>query len=322
VDLNTGAKMPQVGLGVWKVAKDVTAGLVFDAISRGVRHLDCASDYGNEVEVGQGIKRAIDAGVCTRSDLWVTSKLWNTYHRKEHVRAACERSLSDLGLQYVDLYLIHFPICLKFVPFETRYPPEWVHDPSAASPQIEEDPVPVSETWAAMEALVDAGLAKNIGVANFNVQSVADLLSYCRIRPSVNQVEVHPYLPQARLLQYCKKHGVHVTAFSPLGSASYVELGMDQKLGGGCLTEVAVLAVAEAVGRTPAQVVLRYGVQRGLSIIPKSSRVERVVENFSLFDFTLTEEQMASVEGLSRGARFNDAGVYSQFMGGYLPIFD
>jgi hypothetical protein len=131
--------------------------------------LDCACDYGNEVEVGQGVKRAIDEGVCTRAELWITSKLWNTYHAQEHVKAACQKSLSDMGVDYFDLYLIHFPISQKFVPFETRYPPEWIHDPTAENPKIELAPVPYAQTWAGMESLVDEGLVKNIGVANLVV---------------------------------------------------------------------------------------------------------------------------------------------------------
>lgn len=128
------------------------------AIKRGYRHLDCACDYGNEVEVGAGIKEALETGLCTREELWVTSKLWNTYHAKEHVELACKKTLSDLGLDYVDLYLIHFPISLKFVPFEKRYPPEWKHDPEV--PELDKmilSDVPVAETWGAMESLQEKG---------------------------------------------------------------------------------------------------------------------------------------------------------------------
>lgn len=132
--LNTGARMPLLGLGTWKIPKAQCPELVRVAVEEtGWRHLDCACDYGNEKEVGDGIAASLASGACAREDLWVTSKLWNTYHRKEHVRAACKRSLDDLGLEYLDLYLMHFPISLAFVPFETRYPPEWVHDPDAAA---------------------------------------------------------------------------------------------------------------------------------------------------------------------------------------------
>ena len=125
--------IPGVGFGMWKVDKSACSDLVFGAIQSGYRHLDCAADYGNEKEVGEGIKKAIDAGLVKREDLWVTSKLWNTYHEPQHVIPACKKSLNDLGLDYLDLYLIHFPISLKYVPFDVRYPPEWFHTPEAVS---------------------------------------------------------------------------------------------------------------------------------------------------------------------------------------------
>ena len=155
--------------------------------------------------------------MCAREDLHVTTKLWNTFHRPEHVRMACQKSLDDMGLAYVDLYLIHFPISLEFVPFEKRYPPEWFHDPDAANPKMESIDVPVMDTWREMEALVDAGMAKNIGVANFNCQGLRDLVSYAKIKPSVLQVELHPLLQQSNLVRYAQSLGIHVTAFSPLG---------------------------------------------------------------------------------------------------------
>jgi len=310
--------MPQVGLGCWKIPKDVVGNLVYEAIKSGVRHLDCACDYGNEVEVGHGVKRAIDEGIVTRADLWITSKLWNTYHAKEHVRMACEKSLSDMGVDYFDLYLIHFPICLKYVPFEVAYPPEWMFPGEG---KIVQSPVPYHETWMAMEELVKAGLAKSVGTCNIMCQQLMDILSYCTITPAVNQVEMHPYLTQQSLVDYCKSVGIHITAFSPLGSSSYIELGMDGGKGTGALNEPVVKAVAAEVGRTAAQVVLRWGVQRGVSIIPKSSKAERIVENFSLFDFELSDAQMESITALNANQRFNDPGVFCVGMGGSIPIY-
>ena len=139
--------MPSVGFGLWKIAKDKCAEATYSALKNGYKLIDEAADYGNEKECGEGIKKAIDEGIVTRKDLWVTSKLWNTYHRKEHVKMACKKTLEDLGLEYLDLYLIHFPISLKFVPFEARYPPEWIHDPKSSDPRMEEDLVPMQETW-------------------------------------------------------------------------------------------------------------------------------------------------------------------------------
>lgn len=231
--------------------------MVFEAVKAGYRLLDSACDYGNEKEVGQGIKKALDAGVVSREQLWVTSKLWNTYHRKEHVRDACLKTLADLGLQYLDLYLIHFPISLKHVPFAERYPPGWNYLSDKAG--MVEDPVPFSETWKAMEALVKEGLVRNIGVCNVGTATLRDLLSYAEIKPTVLQVEMHPYLAQEKLLRFCRQKGIAVTAFSNLGAGSYVQLGM-AAVEESCLNEAVVQQIAKRHGRTTAQVVLRWGV--------------------------------------------------------------
>ena len=174
IDMKWGAKLPKVGFGFWKVDQDKTADVCHSAIKVGYRHLDCACDYGNEVEVGQGIAKAIKDGICDREDLWVTSKLWNTYHDPEHVKLACEKSLQDLGLEYLDLYLIHFPIAQRYVPIEKRYPPGWFFEPNAANPVIEEARVPISDTWRAMEELAKEGLVRNIGICNFGTSQIRD----------------------------------------------------------------------------------------------------------------------------------------------------
>ncbi|KAJ1401294.1 NADP-dependent oxidoreductase domain-containing protein, partial [Ochromonadaceae sp. CCMP2298] len=274
-------------------------------------------------QTGNGIKRAIDEGIVKREDLWITSKLWNTYHKAEHVELACRKSLADLQLDYVDLYLIHFPIALKYVPIETRYPPEWIYDPTAESPKIEKElHAPVHLTWAAMEQLVGLGLTKRVGVCNFNVQLLTDLLSYASIPPYTNQFELHPYLAQQALVDFCQANAVQVTGFSPLGSPSYVEMGMDKGLGVGALEEPVVKAAAAAHGKTPAQVVLRWNVQRGVAVIPKASQPAHMAENAAIFDFELDAAQMEQISGLNRNARFNDPGVFCAFMGGAIPIFN
>lgn len=268
--------------------------------------------------MGQGLNRAISEGIVKREDLFVTSKLWNTNHLAEHVEPACRKSLEDLNIGYLDLYLIHFPIALKHVPVEKKYPPEWMYD----APKIQlEKRAPMHLTWAAMEKLVGLGLTRHIGVSNFNVQLLSDVLSYATIPPFANQIELHPYLTQQKLVTFCQENNVQVVAFSPLGSASYVEIGGDGGHGIGPLKEPAVLAIAERLGRTPAQVILRWNVQRGVAVIPKSSQAARNAENSRIFDFTLTEEDMAAVAGLNRNARFNDPGVYGVFMGQCMPIF-
>src|SRR5437868_7934351 len=218
--------IPPIGLGFWKVPRPKAGDLVRRAIRTGYRHFDCACDYGNEAEVGAGLRAALAAGECRREELWVTSKLWNTYHARGHVRPAVERTLRDLGLDYLDLYLIHFPIAQEFVPFERRYPPGWFFDPDEPHPRMKFARVPLSETWAGMEDLVTAGLVRHIGVCNYGTALLRDLLSYARVRPAVLQVELHPYLTQPKLVRFCHEAGIEVTAFSPLGALSYVPIGM------------------------------------------------------------------------------------------------
>jgi D-xylose reductase len=320
--LASGARLPAVGLGLWKVPPARAATLVPEAVRAGYRHLDSACDYGNEEAVGAGIAAALGEGACSRDQLWVTSKLWNTYHRPEHVRPAAERSLCDLGLDVLDLYLVHFPIALAYVPFERRYPPEWIHDPDAAEPRMEPVDVPLHDTWGAMEELVRAGLVRHLGVCNFGVSLLRDLLAGAAIPPAVLQVELHPYLAQPRLLRFCRERGVAVTGFSPLGAQSYFEIGMARP-GDSALEEPVVGEIARAVGRTPAQVVLRWGVQRGCAVIPKTTRPERLRENLALFDFALSDAQMESLSALDRNRRFNDPGVFcEEAFGTFFPIFE
>jgi len=314
--------MPSVGFGLWKVAKDKCAEVTYQAIKNGYRLLDEACDYGNEKECGQGLKKAIDEGLVKREDVFVTSKLWNTYHRKEHVKMACKKTLEDLGLEQLDLYLIHFPVALKFVPFETRYPPEWTHDPTAEKPRMEEDNVPMQETWQAMEELVKEGLVKNIGLSNCNTQTIRDVCNYATVKPAVLQIELHPYNSQERLVRFCRERGIAVTAYSSFGAASYVELGMATE-GDSCMTEPIIVDIAKKHSKSPAQILLRWGVQRGTAVIPKSMNPERQVANLALFDFALTEEELTQIGSLNKGKRFNDPGFFCEAaFNTYFPIHD
>jgi D-xylose reductase len=311
-----------MGLGLWKIARPDAPAIVEEAIRVGYRHIDSACDYGNEVEAGQGIRAALDKGLCRRDDLWVTSKLWNTYHEPQHVRPAVERTLHDLGLDYLDLYHVHFPIALRYVPFETRYPPEWTHDPAANAPRMEPIAVPLADTWRAMEDLVSAGLVRRIGLCNCSIALIRDLLATARVRPAVLQVELHPFLTQEKLLRFCREASIAVTAFSPLGAPSYVPLGM-ATAAESVLEHPVVKGIAAAVGRTPAQVVLRWGMQRGTSVIPKTSRPERLRENLAACEFTLSAEQMQAIAALDHGRRFNDPGEFCErAFGTFFPIYE
>jgi len=314
--------IPEIGFGLWKVAPADCADIVVEAIKAGYRHFDCAADYGNEAEVGAGLKAAIDQKLVKREDLWITSKLWNTYHHPDHVEAACRKSLDDLRLDYLDLYLIHFPIALEYVPIETRYPPEWLLDPDVDNPVMQRAPVPLHETWGAMEQLVEKAFVRQIGVCNYNSALIHDLMSYAKTAPAMLQIEAHPYLTQEKLIKLAGQYKIAVTAFSPLAALSYVELDMAGQ-GDSVLTEPVVQDAASAHGKSPAQIVLRWGVQRGTSIIPKSSNPDRMKENLAITDFSLTASEMSAISGLNANRRFNDPGVFCEAAFGLLnPIYD
>ena len=230
--------------------------------------------------------------------------------------------MSDLKLDYLDLYLIHFPIAQTFVPIETRYPPEWFVDPDAQNPQMELTKVPLHLTWQAMEEQVHNNKAKRIGVCNYSSALIHDLMTYATIKPAMLQIESHPYLTQERLVRLAKQYDIPVTAFSPLGALSYLELEMADQTES-VLEQSVVKAAAQNHGKTPAQVVLRWGVQRGTAIIPKTSKFERIKENLALFDFELTEQEMAQISALNSNRRFNDPGHFCEAaFNRFHPIYD
>lgn len=322
IELRTGAKLPTVGLGMWKIPNEACAPLVQDAVAAGYRHFDCACDYGNEKETGDGLRQVIAGGRCRREELWITSKLWNTYHRPEHVELACKKSLSDLQLDYLDLYLIHFPIAQRYVPIEDRYPPGWFYDPAADEPKMEFAKVPFSETWAAMEQLQQAGLVRQLGVCNFGAGLLRDLMNYANQPPAVLQVESHPYLTQEKLLRFCHEQQIAYTAFSPLGALSYHELGMADRTDS-LLEHDTIRSIAAEHGKTPAQILLRWGVQRGTAVIPKTSKPERLAENIGIFDFALSSNQLESISRLNQNRRYNDPGVFCEkAFNTFCPIYE
>ncbi|KAK4046258.1 D-xylose reductase [Microbotryomycetes sp. JL221] len=303
VKLYTGALMPATGLGLWKVDKDTCAETVYQAIKAGYRLLDGASDYGNEVEAGQGLKRAIDEGIVKREDMFITTKLWNTFHKAEHVATNARRQLKDWQLEYFDLYEIHFPISLKYVDPAQRYPPGWTNP--AGETEIED--TPIQETWQAMEKLVDEGLVKHIGISNFMCTLIMDLLRYARIKPAVLQVEMHPYHVQQELVNFCKAFNIAVTAFSSFGPQSWIELDHPKvKLCTNLFEKDVVVDIAKKHERTPAQVLLRWATQRGIAVIPKSNNVGRLSQNLEAENFDLSEEEIASITKLDVGLRFNN----------------
>ncbi|CBI37980.3 hypothetical protein VitviT2T_002989 [Vitis vinifera] len=295
ITLNSGFKMPILGLGVWRMDGKDIRNLLINAIKIGYRHFDCAADYQNEVEVGEALAEAFQTGLVKREDLFITTKLWNSDHG--HVIEACKASLKKLQLDYLDLFLIHFPIATKHTGVGTT------------GSALDEDGVldidttiSLETTWHAMEELVSMGLVRSIGISNYDIFLTRDCLAYSKVKPAVNQIETHPYFQRDSLVKFCQKHGICVTAHTPLGgSVSNTEWFGSVS----CLDDPALKDLAEKYKKTVPQVVLRWGIQRNTVVIPKTSKLERLEENFRVLDFELAKEDMDLIGSLDRKHRTN-----------------
>jgi D-xylose reductase len=308
IKLNSGFEMPQVGFGLWKVDNATCADQVYNAIKEGYRLFDGACDYGNEQEAGQGVARAIKEGLVKREDLFLVSKLWNSFHDADQVEPIARKQLADLGIDYFDLYIVHFPVALKYVDPKVRYPPGWNYDGKSS---IELSNATIQETWQAMESLVEKGLSKSIGISNFQGSLILDLLRYAKIRPATLQIEHHPYLVQPSLIRLAKDEGIAVTAYSTFGPQSFVELDWQKAKDTPILFEhPVVVKAAEKHGKTPAQILLRWATQRGLAVIPKSNNKARLQQNLDVTSFDLSQEELDGISGLDRNLRFNNPTDY------------
>lgn len=285
-----GKVFPSLGLGTWNSAPGEVRAAVTAALESGYRHIDCAAGYGNENEVGDAIADVISRGVCKREDIFVTSKLWVLSNFPEKVVAACDKTLADLKLSYVDLYLVHWHAAVK----GTAFPP-------AQEDLVAYTPERYLAVWREMEKLVDAGKVKSIGCSNHSVRKLTELLPACRIRPAANQVESHPYLAQPELKAFCEANNIVLIAYSPLGSPARPARLNDGEPAP--LHDAVVAEIAGRLGVTASQVLLRWSLQRGVAVIPKSVTPSRIVENFNVWGFVLGAEDMAALNALDKNMR-------------------
>lgn len=289
--LNSGYDIPIIGLGTWRSKPDEVGAAVRHAIEHaGYTHIDGASIYKNESEIGRVYQEVFKT--TRREDIFITSKLWNTNHSPDNVAKACRQTLTDLHLEYLDLYLMHWGIAFR--PGEDT-------EPMGKDGRVITEPIAIHETWSAMERLVQEGLVKSIGVANFTMVMLHDLVSSATITPAVNQIELHPYNPQTELVKYCQQSNIAVTAYSPMGSPGTAEAAKPR-----LSADPTVEQLAAKYHKSTSQVLIRYALDRDTVVIPKSVHPDHIAENIDVFDFVLDKEDIATLSALDRKLRFVD----------------
>ncbi|KAF2644002.1 Aldo/keto reductase [Massarina eburnea CBS 473.64] len=312
VTLNSGHKIPQLGYGTWQAAPGEVGNGVYEALKIGYRHLDLAKIYENQKEVAEGLKRAFaDIPGLKREDIFITSKLWNTQHDPAHVEAALDDTLAELELEYLDLYLIHWPV--SFGP--GKDPHSDLFPATSDSNEVNIDTsIPNSETWKAVSKLPKSK-TRSVGVSNFTYRSLKELVDKTGIVPAVNQIERHPYLPSKELIEYAKEKNIHITAYSAFGN-NFFNIPLN-------ITLPEIKAIAEKKGATPAQVILAWSQVGGHSVIPKSVTPARIAENFKQIE--LDDEDIKAIQKLSdehKGRRRNNVPYTANTPRWSINVFD
>ncbi|CAB4290025.1 unnamed protein product [Prunus armeniaca] len=293
ITLNNGFEMPVIGLGLWRLEKDELRSAILNAIKLGYRHFDAAAHYKTEIDVGNAIAEAIQSGLVKREELFITSKVWNSDHG--HVVEACKNSLKKLQLDYLDLYLVHYPLATKHSGVGTTA--SLLDENKVLDIDVT---VSLETTWHDMEKTVDLGLVRSIGLSNYELFLTRDCLSYAKIKPQVSQFETHPYFQRESLVRFCKKHGVVPMAHTPLGGAT-----ANVKAFGSIspLEDPVLIGLAKKYKRSVAQIALRWNLERGTPVIPKSSKVERLKENLEILNFKLEKEDIELINTIDKKFR-------------------
>ncbi|MCS4432799.1 aldo/keto reductase [Aquiflexum gelatinilyticum] len=300
ITFSNGDQMPIIGLGTWKSKPGEVYQAVLWAIEAGYRHIDCAAIYDNEKEVGNALDKAFKDGVVKREELFITSKLWNSNHRLDDVVPALKKTLKDLQLECLDLYLIHWPISFKkgVLFAQTREEFYTYGD------------VPLSQTWEGMEEVKKMGLAKHIGVSNFNITKLEEIIKSSQFAPEMNQVEMHPFLPQDKLVNFCRSKNILMTAYSPLGSGDRATA--NKKANEPSLLENEVVKEIASKHRvSSAQILISYSVHRNIAVIPKSVNQDRIVQNLASIEVNLDEIDMQKLANIGTAYRFIDGSFFT-----------
>lgn len=306
-----GDEMQAIGLGTWKARGNELKQAVKDAVYAGYRHIDTATNYGNEEIIGEALAEIFAEGNIFREDVFITSKLWNDAHAEGQVTPAIQDSLNRLQLDYLDLYLIHWPVAFR----------NGVDVPKTPEDYLSLEEVPLIDTWRQMEEVKKNGMAKHIGVSNFSIKKLDDLISKATTKPEMNQVELHPLLQQDKLLEYCNRQNILVTAYSPLGSGDRsARLKADSEPNLMDIPEI--MEIAKKHNALPSQILIAWHTGRGCAVIPKSTTKAHIISNFQAAGVELDSEDMHTIKKLNKNYRFITGKFFEEPSKGYINLYD
>lgn len=306
-----GDKMHAIGLGTWKANGEKLKKAIKDAVYAGYRHIDTAANYENEEAIGEALSEIFEEGKIIREDLFITSKLWNDSHGEGQVIPALEDSLNKLKLDYLNLYLIHWPVVFR----------HGVKFPKTPEDYLSLDEVPLTETWKQMEKALELGLTKHIGVSNFSIRKLKNLIVEAKIIPEMNQVEMHPLLPQNELLEYCRENHILMTAYSPLGSgdrSKTMKTGDEPNM----IDLEIIKNLAKKHNALSAQILIAYHTKRECAAIPKSVTKEHIISNFQSADINLDDSDMKELASIEQSYRYITGKFFEEPSKGYVNLFD